>query len=73
MHLVAWDVVCPPKETGGASIRSLQVMNKALLCKWLWRFGHKEESLWHQVIVAKFRIEEFGHPRVASGPYGCSL
>lgn len=45
MHLVAWDRICSSKEKGGASLRGLEAMNKALLCKWLWRFGNEEGSL----------------------------
>lgn len=52
------------RRKGVAGICNLQVMNRALLCKWLWRFGH-EESLWHQVVAVKFHIEDGWHPRVA--------
>lgn len=45
LHLVAWNRVCSPKEKGGAGLRNLVDMNKALLCKWLWRFDQKEGSL----------------------------
>ena len=38
------------KSIGGLRIGSLRDKNKALLCKWLWRFGSEESSLWKQVI-----------------------
>lgn len=33
MHLVSWERVCTPKDSGGARIQCLTSMNKALLCK----------------------------------------
>jgi hypothetical protein len=52
-HLVGWDTVCTPKEAGGLGVRSLFWTNKALLGKWLWRFGLEDQHLWRRVIVAK--------------------
>ena len=53
-HLVNWNQVCQPINLGGLGIRNLRVFNKALLGKWLWRFGTEREALWRQVIVAKY-------------------
>lgn len=58
MHLVKWDKVYTPKMQGGVSIRCLDIMNEALLCKWFWRFGSEEDSLWRQVVAAKFDIRD---------------
>lgn len=44
MHLIAWKEVCAPKESGGLRVKISEVANKALLSKWLWRFGHEEGS-----------------------------
>lgn len=45
LYLVVWDRVCSPKFKGGLGLRSMEVMNKALLFKWLWRFGREEDSV----------------------------
>jgi hypothetical protein len=52
-HLVGWDVVCSPIKDGGLGNRKLLDFNRALLGKWLWRFGSEETSLWCCVLVAK--------------------
>lgn len=44
-HLVAWSKVCSSKQKGGLGLRRLEAIIKALLCKWLWRFGVEEDSL----------------------------
>uniref|UniRef100_A0A2N9J5R7 Reverse transcriptase domain-containing protein n=1 Tax=Fagus sylvatica TaxID=28930 RepID=A0A2N9J5R7_FAGSY len=59
-HLVNWSQVCQPIHSGGLGIRNLRMFNKALLGKWLWRFGNEREALWRQVIVAKYGISHGG-------------
>ena len=34
LHLVRWDLVCLEKCNGGLGVKSLSILNKALLCKW---------------------------------------
>ena len=48
-----------PIANGGLGIRKLTTFNKALLGKWLWRFGIKENRLWRRVVALKFG-EEWG-------------
>uniref|UniRef100_A0A2N9JBN0 Reverse transcriptase zinc-binding domain-containing protein n=1 Tax=Fagus sylvatica TaxID=28930 RepID=A0A2N9JBN0_FAGSY len=73
-HLVGWDKVCVPKAIGGLGVQSLVLLNKALLGKWLWRFGLEENNLWRQVIVAKFGVELGGwRTNPIRGAHGCGL
>ena len=58
-HLLEWDKVCMPIANGGLGIRKLTTFNKALLGKWLWRFGIEENRLWRRVLALKFG-EELG-------------
>jgi len=50
------------------------VFNKALLGKWLQRFGQEEHSLWRQVIESKYGLKRGGWcSEEARGPSGVSL
>ena len=53
-HLIGWDKVCAPIADGGLGIRKVTTFNKALLGKWLWRFGKEEDRLWRRVVVSKY-------------------
>ncbi|RVX19039.1 Transposon TX1 uncharacterized 149 kDa protein [Vitis vinifera] len=59
-HLVNWDTVCMDKRKGGLGVRRLSILNRALLCKWNWRFAIERENLWRHVISRKFGEEEGG-------------
>ena len=74
IHLVGWDKVCAPKVNGGLGIRKLTTFNKALLGKWLWRFGVEETRLWRRVVALKFG-EEWGgwSSKLGRGVHGCGL
>ena len=56
-HLVKWATVCSPIASGGVGIRKVRLFNKALLGKWLWRFGMERAALWRQVIEVKYGWE----------------
>ena len=73
-HLVAWDKVCSPIVQGGLGIRPLHLFNRALMGKWLWRFGREDTRLWRRVVVAKYGLEGGGWiTKHSRGPHGCSL
>ncbi|RVW96808.1 Transposon TX1 uncharacterized 149 kDa protein [Vitis vinifera] len=51
-HLVRWEVVSRPKESGGLGFGKISLRNIALLGKWLWRLPRERSGLWHKVIVS---------------------
>ena len=73
-HLVSWDQICSPIPYGGLGVKNLILFNKALLGKWLWRFGAEESHLWKRVIAAKYD-EEWGgwQSKPYRGSHGCGL
>ncbi|KAL6312581.1 hypothetical protein AAG906_005977 [Vitis piasezkii] len=49
-HLVRWELVCLSKRKG-FGVKCLSTFNKALLCKWNWRFANErgfsvDEKAW---------------------------
>ena len=66
--------MCSDKSKGGIGIKSFSKMNKALLCKWSWRFTNVRNALWRKVICCKFGEFVGGwHTRDLRGGYGTSL
>uniref|UniRef100_A0A2N9H909 Reverse transcriptase zinc-binding domain-containing protein n=1 Tax=Fagus sylvatica TaxID=28930 RepID=A0A2N9H909_FAGSY len=54
--------------------RVLVAFNKALLGKWLWRFGVEESKFWRRVLAAKYGVIGRGWcTKPVSGSHGCSL
>ena len=60
IHLINWEVVCTQKENGGLGMWKIDLLNKALLGKWIWRFTFEEDILWKKVIGVKYGQEGFG-------------
>ena len=74
IHLVNWSKICSPVKNGGLGIRCLRKFNSALLAKWLWRYGLKNDALWRRVIGAKYGNEWGGWcTKSVSGAYGVCL
>ncbi|XP_019198205.1 PREDICTED: uncharacterized protein LOC109192059 [Ipomoea nil] len=44
--LVAWDVICKPKDEGGLGLRSLKHWNEAFMTKIIWNIHARKETLW---------------------------
>ncbi|RVX05670.1 hypothetical protein CK203_027333 [Vitis vinifera] len=48
----------------GLGVKCLSSCNKALLCKWSWKFANERKALWNQVIRGKYGKEQgIGAPR----------
>ncbi|CAI0385094.1 unnamed protein product [Linum tenue] len=52
--LVRWDLCRARKTDGGLGVRDLKSCNRALLCKWLWKFGVERGKWWRELILVKF-------------------
>jgi hypothetical protein len=53
---IKWDQICLSKAQGGLGVKNLALFNKALLCKWKWRFLTEDDALWAALL--RFR---YGH------------
>ncbi|KAL6586447.1 hypothetical protein OROMI_001435 [Orobanche minor] len=68
---IKWDEICKSSIHGGLGVKDLITFNRALLCKWVWRFLTEHDCLWIKVInrgsgifdgtiVVKERLKEGG-------------
>ncbi|RVW34075.1 Transposon TX1 uncharacterized 149 kDa protein [Vitis vinifera] len=63
-----------PKEEGGLGIRKIDLLNKALLGKWVWRYAYEKDNLWKTVIGVKYGQEGGGwKTKEVCGPFGVGL
>ncbi|WMV14448.1 hypothetical protein MTR67_007833 [Solanum verrucosum] len=72
-HLVKWKELLVSKRGGGLNIRELKTQNKSLMMKWLWKFVSPEVSLWKEVIIEKYGMEDKWMTEVVTNPYNCSV
>jgi len=52
-RLAKWELMCQPKIQGGLGIHNLELQNKCLLSKWLYKLLN-EEGLWQQLLRNKY-------------------
>ncbi|CAL1393436.1 unnamed protein product [Linum trigynum] len=54
LHLVPWERLLLPKQSGGLGIRSTREVNLAMLAKGGWRIIKEKETLWTQLVLSKY-------------------
>lgn len=52
-RLIKWNIICRPKDQGGLGIEVLDIKNKCLLSKWLFKLLH-EEGVWQELLTNKY-------------------
>lgn len=60
IHLANWNSICQSKKYGGLGIKPLKLMNQAFLGKWLWRLRDGSDSLWRDIVLAKYKVGRNG-------------
>jgi hypothetical protein len=65
-RLTKWEILCQPKEIGGLGIQNIDVQNKCLLSKWLFKLLN-EEGLW-QTLLRKKYLSRYTLTKVTSKP-----
>lgn len=74
IHWVWSNEVCRPVDSEGLGLKDLKGTNRAVLNKWIWKFGSNRNAPWRRVVVAKYGEEQFGwFIDKPSGPVGCSV
>ena len=53
-RLTKWDIIYTPKDQGGLGIENLEVKNRCLLSKWLYRPSVENEGMWVQILRNKY-------------------
>jgi hypothetical protein len=51
---VSWDQICLPKDQGGLGVKNLEMFNRALLSKWLWRCLSESDVAWADLIRYRY-------------------
>ncbi|RVW13630.1 LINE-1 reverse transcriptase-like [Vitis vinifera] len=74
IYLLSLIRIPSPKEEGGLGIRKLDLLNKALLGKLVWRYAYEKDNLWKTAIGVKYGQEGCGwRTKEVCGPYGVGL
>ena len=53
-RLAKWDVICRPKDQGGLGVENLEVKNRCLLSKWLYKLAAETDATWAQLLRNKY-------------------
>ena len=48
--LTKWDIICRLKDLGGLGVENVEVKNRCLLTKWLYRLSIETEGMWVQIL-----------------------
>uniref|UniRef100_A0A2N9FWK9 Reverse transcriptase domain-containing protein n=1 Tax=Fagus sylvatica TaxID=28930 RepID=A0A2N9FWK9_FAGSY len=73
-HLINCHQVCQPLKSGGLGFQNIRLFNRALMGKWLWRYGNEKDALWRSVIFSKYgNLQGDWTTREVNGPNGVSL
>jgi hypothetical protein len=56
-RLTKWNIVCRPKDQGGLGIEVLEIKNKCLLSKWIFKLL-TEEGVWKELLTNKYLGEK---------------
>jgi hypothetical protein len=52
-RLTKWNIICRPKDQGGLGIEVLELKNKCLLSRWLYKLQN-EEGVWQELLRNKY-------------------
>ena len=52
-RLTKWEIICRPKDQGGLGVEVLELKNKCLISKWLFKLLN-EEGVWQELIHNKY-------------------
>jgi hypothetical protein len=53
--LTKWNIICRPKDQGGPGVEVLDIKNKCLLSKWLFKLLN-EEGVWQELLHNKYLL-----------------
>jgi hypothetical protein len=56
-RLAKWEILCQPKDIGGLGIKNIDIQNKCLLSKWLFKLIN-EDGVWQEVIRKKIPLKQ---------------
>ncbi|XP_026399311.1 uncharacterized protein LOC113295170 [Papaver somniferum] len=52
----AWTTICKPKDIGGLGFMNMELFNSAMITKIGWRLEQDKDSLWYQLMDAKYLL-----------------